>query len=319
MSRPHREAGRQPIRDGNRRAIPPQAARILSHNQQPKLMVPQMDTSIHIVPAALVDQYQGQSVIVRFNDCSKLAEHNPLLGSENVLYVQVNSLDAGPEVFNGWEAPFALELKMQDPATQFRQLYNFSNIVNKHPVRVSIPVKDGLFKAVKLALALGFAVKLEPGQPTPEQVEEMRRVLELYLHTPDVSQPVEFYHSIFLSFFNEQSNNLWLIQEEDPERFCFVTDEGVEGFSGRFDGIDIERVRTAFARNGNQKEDDARTECDSCQFLDCCAGYFKWPDSAYNCDGVKTLFSALRDGAMQLKSDLNSYTAACVQIEEIHP
>ena len=77
------------------------------------------------------------------------------------------------------------------------------------------------------------------GQPDASLIAEMAEVLDLYLHRSEVSQPVEYFHSTFLSLFNhKESPNLWFVQEEDPEQFRFITNEGVETVTQRFGEID---------------------------------------------------------------------------------
>jgi hypothetical protein len=88
-----------------------------------------------------------------------------------------------------------VELIMLSPDTEFPVLYRHAKLLDKHPVRVSIPALPGLFKAVKVASALRFHVKLEVGQPGPAAIEALQAVLEFCLHHPSVSQPVEFFHT----------------------------------------------------------------------------------------------------------------------------
>ena len=120
-----------------------------------------------------------------------------------------------------WAAGLPLDVLVRNPAVEYPLLYNFSSLLDKHPLRISISVKNGFVKAIRLALALGFSVKLDVGQPDVSLIAELAEVLDLYLHRADVSQPVEYFHSTFLSFFNrKQSPNLWILQEEDPEDFA---------------------------------------------------------------------------------------------------
>ena len=156
-----------------------------------------------------------------------------------MLYAQLASPDVDPDPLMTWASALPIDVLVQNPAVEYPLLYNFSKLLDKHPVRISIPVKNGFVKAVRLALALGFSVKLEVGQPDASLIAEMAEVLDLYLHRSEVSQPVEYFHSTFLSFFNhKQSSNLWFVQEEDPEQFRFITNEGAETVSPRFGEID---------------------------------------------------------------------------------
>jgi hypothetical protein len=51
-------------------------------------------------------------------------------------------------------------------------------------------------------------------------------------------------------------------------------------------------------------EEDA--ECATCPWQQACRGYFKWPDPAYSCGGVKQLFSIIEAAADEIERDLVS-------------
>jgi hypothetical protein len=157
---------------------------------------------------------------------------------------------------------------------------------------------------------LNFAVKLELTQPGEALVEEMSRVLDAYLHQSMVAQPIEYFHSLFLALFRGEPLTLWSIQEEEPAQIRYVTDDGEETLSRRFEGTDIKGDVSLFPgkfRAAIMAEDG---ECASCELIGNCAGYFKWPDPDYPCDGVKTLFRTLNEAARQLKKDLDAYDSA---------
>ena len=146
------------------------------------------------------------------------------------------------------------------------------------------------------------------GQPDAALIAEMAEVLDLYLHRSEVSQPVEYFHSTFLSFFDrKEHSNLWFVQEEDPEQFRFITNEGAETVSPRFGKTDWEHLKLILAARQMQSTLPEETECDSCEFLETCGGYFKWPNKEFDCEGVKTLFSRLNLAAGRLRNDLVSF------------
>ena len=267
-----------------------------------------METVIYNIPAQMVEAYRGRQVIVRSHDPAELVQRlSHEADKENVLYVQLLSLNCEVEALSRWAETLPLDLVMRDPAREFPLLYNFSKLQDKHPVRVSISVRPGFVKAVKLALALNFAVKLEVGQPDSALLEEMAEVLDLYLHRTNVSQPVEYFHSTFLSFYHKEPSSLWFIQEEDPEQFRFITDEGEETVSERFAGIYLKDHTGSIVREQPHAPLSGKSECDACEFFACCGGYFKWPDREFSCEGVKTLFGTLEGAAAELKNDLNAY------------
>jgi hypothetical protein len=168
-------------------------------------------------------------------------------------------------------------------------------------------VTHGFANAVRLALALNFAVKLDIGQPDPTLVQELEAVLDHYLHRATVAQPVEYFHSTFLSYFHDQPASLWSILEEDPEEIRFVSDEGQETVSNRLgvSQLGYENGRLTLVTESVSR----RSECDDCEFFDRCGGYFKWPDARFSCAGVKRLFATIRSAAFQLQEDVRHVPA----------
>ncbi len=267
-----------------------------------------MNSVIYNIPVHLFETYRDQKVIVRSNDARELAERLSQTDMENVLYVQLLSLSGDVEPLANWGEAVPVDIFLQNPAVEFPLLYNFSKLLDKHPIRVSISVKPGFLKAVKLALALNFAVKLEVGQPDQGLIEEMAEVLDLYLHRPTVAQPVEYFHSLFLSFYQrEPFQNLWLIQEEDPELFRFITDEGEETVSQRFGNVELNGDGGSVGIEQREALSSEKSECDGCEYFDRCGGYFKWPDREFGCEGVKTLFATLNNAAEELRNDLAAF------------
>ena len=266
-----------------------------------------MNAVTYNIPAHLFNLYQGKSVIVRSDNPWELVAYLLQANLENVLYVQLASPDVDPDPFMNWASGLPIDVLVENPAGEYPLLYNFSKLLDKHPVRISISVKNGFVKAVRLALALGFSVKLEVGQPDASLIADMAEILDLYLHRSEVSQPVEYFHSTFLSFFHyKQSSNLWFVQEEDPEHFRFITNEGAERVSLRFGETDWKDLKPR-ATQRTELGWTEKTECDDCEFLDRCGGYFKWPNKEFDCEGVKTLFSRLNLAAEELHHDLASF------------
>ena len=240
-----------------------------------------MNAVTYNIPLHLFKGYAGRSVVLRTDDPREIVRQLTGQDIELVQYVQLLSVHATNEAvgnLSDWDKNIPLDIVLGDPAAEFPLLYNFSKLLDKFPIRVSIQVAPGFGKAVKLALALNFAVKLVVGQPDEALIDEMNEVLDLYLHGPNVSRPVEFFHSLFLSAYREEPANVWMIQEDDAEHFRFVSDDGVESESPRFGGADPNRIRHDPPTNGNGAESKSILECDTCEYHPACAGYFKWPD-----------------------------------------
>ena len=165
-----------------------------------------------------------------------------------------------------------LEIVLTEP-TQYLELYNYTSLLEDHPVRIVIPVVAGFSKAVKLAVALNFAVKLEIRQPDGQLLKEVEEVLDLYLHRSNVRQPIDFFHTTLMSFFYNEPISVWAINEETP-----VTP-------------------------------GAELECHQCEFMNRCGGFFKVPDETYSCEGVKRIFQTLASAAEEVRNDLASFDA----------
>ena len=267
-----------------------------------------MDDMVYNIPAALTGAYQGRKLIVRAPTLmelqSALANTNP----EALVYVQLLSLPAASEDLRQWREPVPLDLILGDPAADFSHLYRCTPLLDYHPVRVTVPVVPGFGKAVKLAVSLQFAVKLEIAQPTPMLVEELAQALDLYLHQTTVTQPVEYFHSSLLAFLHQQPVSLWTIQEEDPTAVCYVTDQGQETLPGRLARIPVPDDSRTFLETLQRELLAAQSECSTCAFFAYCGGYFKWPFRDYHCDGVKTLFHTLEQAAAELCRDLATFS-----------
>ncbi len=265
-----------------------------------------MDSVVYNIPAALVDEYRGRSVIVRSAHASEIVTRVADADLNDLGCIQLLSLDDNVDDLIHWGQSVPIDIVMQDPA-EFPKLYRYADLLENHPVRASIPAVPGCFKAVKLAVSLNFAVKLViVRQPDESLLDELAQILDLYLHRTNVAQPVEFFHSTFLGFFHGDGTNLWLMQEEDPTLIRYVTDDGRQTFSPRLQRIATGSESSVLAEYQLELLAEKK-ECEGCEFWDVCGGYFKWPDRDYRCDGVKSLFRTLKEAAGELRQELKSF------------
>jgi hypothetical protein len=271
-----------------------------------------MTTIVYHIPVSLVTAYRGRRVIVRAHDPTTLAKALPESEHERLVGVQLLSLTTDADALADWGYAVPVELTMRRPETEFPLLYRHAKLLDKHPLRVAIPVVPGFSKAVKIATALQFAVKLEVGQPDSATVEELRTVLAFYLHHSSVSQPIEYFHSTLLSFYHRDPVTLWDMQEEDPASLRYVTDDGQETIARRFVSGNVSAVTgslNTFLTDLKAIVLAEQSECSHCEFFANCGGYFKWPHKEYACDGVKTLFRTLREAAGEVAHDLTAFLA----------
>jgi hypothetical protein len=268
---------------------------------------------VYNIPLDLFESYRGRKVIVRALDPRAIIN---VLGSEEIKqlqYIQILTLSADVTCLANWNVGLPIDLVMYEPQVEFGKLYNHAKLLDKHPVRVSIPVRPGFANAVKVASSLQFAVKMTVGQPNKDDLAQMFAALYMFLHKPTFTQPLEFYQSMLLAFFRNEDLTLWATQEEDPAMFRYVTVDGREIVSQRFVDIEIPRHFTmeTLVDGFEKKMLTERRECAKCEFLAQCRGYFKWPNKDYICaGGIRELFQELKTAAAELDFDLEMYTAS---------
>jgi hypothetical protein len=265
---------------------------------------------VRILPSALA-KTQGDEpfvAIVRSREelCRWLG--NPLPG---LSWLQVEGIlgdsDAWIEAAHSG-SDVSLDLILADPSSEFPELYKVVDISAVHDVRVTIQARPGLLKAVKLAAALRFPIRVLPGQPTADVLAELKQVLDFYLHEPGVEAPVEFFHSWFANLHGAEAGSLWMILEEDPAAYLQYDINGQARLprSGSFGAV--ENFAAEFVENHLKSLLEQGAECAACPWQQSCRGYFKWPDRAYSCEGIKDLFSVIQAAADEIARDL----ASCV-------
>jgi hypothetical protein len=226
-----------------------------------------------------------------------------VLGSEvpeRVVFLQVTDLTPSMDPLADWGEGLAIDLAMTEPATELPLLYRCTGLLTRHPVRVTVPLRPGLASAVKLAVSLGFTVRISADQPTPELVDEARQALDGYLHNPTASQPVEPFHGLLLAFLHDSPLSLWSLLERDPAELRVYDDAGEE--LNNLGPISVTAFRDTLVAVG--------AECRGCEWLSVCGGYFKWPGTDYACQGVKRLFADLQAAATELRTGLAAFDAS---------
>jgi hypothetical protein len=230
----------------------------------------------------------------------------PLRGLQ---WIQVEGLLGDPDAW----APAAigvsqvpLDIVLCDPASEFSDLYKLVDVCAVRDVRVSMPAAPGFLRAIKLAASLQFPVRVLPGQPTAEILAELIEALEFYLHGPMVEMPVEFFHSLLATVCDADTRSLWMILEEDPAAFLHCDREGHPELprSGGFRSVEFSPE--AFVEHHLKSLVEQGAECATCPWQQACRGYFKWPDPAYSCGGVKQLFSIIEAAGEEIERDLSN-------------
>jgi hypothetical protein len=269
--------------------------------------MPLTDTVTYTIPVSLADAYRGHKTIVRTHDPSEITTKFSDAVPEGLCHIRLLSLDGDIDDLKDWAPGIPIDLVIRDPRRELPLLYRYAPLLATHPLRVSVSLVSGFGAVVKLAASLNFAVKVEGGQPDQAVTGEMLQIADYYLHRTTVTEPIEFFHSMFLAFYHRDPVTLWAIQEEDPSLVRYVTDQGEEMMSGRFAEGGTNREFSSFTRELQEEIANGQGECAGCEFLTNCRGYFKWPGREYPCDGVKALMRTLLDAAGELRRDVASF------------
>lgn len=261
----------------------------------------------------MVDAFQGRDLIVRSESLSELIDGLSRADPSAIKFIQLLAIPTDSYLLEGCAEGLPVEVVLTDPANQYQQLYGLVSLLDTHPVRIAIPVVNGFGKAVKLAVSLDFAVKLELGQPDEVLIGEVESILDVYLHRSYVRQPIEFFQTMLRSFYSNEPVSLWEIAEENPEQVRYITDDGGETISRRFARVKLNGDLANFVNRLGEDLVSEGTECHDCEFFNRCGGYFKWPDKTYRCDGVKRLFRTLATATDEMSRDLATYETMGVQ------
>lgn len=194
-----------------------------------------------------------------------------------------------------------IDFLMTNPAAQAPLLHRVARAQRRgRVVRITVPAIPGVLAALRVAASLGLRVRLALGQPSDDVLEELRATVDLYLRGPGTEAPVEPWHSALACVLGHGSPRLWEILEHDPERHRFSDASGRET-----DPLGAgEPLPASFVADLEARLEAAGAECLACELRAFCGGYFKWPDPAYRCTGVRALFAAVRAAADELRSDL---------------
>jgi hypothetical protein len=231
---------------------------------------------------------------------------NPLPGLQ---WLQVEGLLGDPGVWAQAahsDSQIPLDVHLAAPGSGYSDLYKLVDVRVGRDVRVTLSASLGILKAVKLAAALRLPVRILPGQPGPDLLAELAEALTFYLRDPMVETPVEFFHSALAFTCGTGTDSLWTILEEDPALFRHESSDGVPELPRAPASLPQGISLATFVESRFQRLVDENAECATCPWQRICQGYFKWPDSAYSCAGVKQLFSAIDAAADEIGRELAS-------------
>lgn len=201
-----------------------------------------------------------------------------------------------------WPDGVPLDVVLEDPAGEAASLYTLNTISRQRPVRITIPGRRGLARASRIAMALGFPVRLLTPQPSADVLADLHEVLKVYLHGAQTSAPVEFLQSALAWWLHGDSPPAWITLELDPDWFAHVDTDAVNASASP-------ACEPGFVQAHLAPLVDAGAECASCRFRAWCQGFFKWPVAAYDCGGIVRLLTRVEESAAQLARDLDDARA----------
>jgi len=255
------------------------------------------------VPTLFLDAYEDTKLIVRSDDVNRLVASLSNAHADRIVTIQARSLAADPEALLKAPRTVPVDVVVGEPGAEYENIYRYSEVARKHPVRVSVRVFPGFGKVVKLAASLNFPVKLEIGELDRDLAAEIVESLDYYLHSSTLGQPIEFFHSVLLGFYHNHPLTLWQVMEEDPAELRFVTDEGKLVLSERLAAVEPGADPSTYIDELRGELLAEKGECSLCRFFKNCGGYFRAADRKFRCDDVKRIFQTLRNAAKELKHD----------------
>jgi sulfatase maturation enzyme AslB (radical SAM superfamily) len=95
-----------------------------------------------------------------------------------------------------------------------------------------------------------------------------------------------------------------MILEEDAALFLHRGVEGGFKIRGVSNSTSPDLLSARFVDTWFKRLREQEAECATCPWQQICQGYFKWPDSTYDCGGVKGLFSAMDAVANEMGREL---------------
>jgi len=266
-----------------------------------------INSLVYNIPAKQIESYRERNVIVRSSSPGEIVAALCAADSARVRFIQLLGTPEDTAELEACGEGIPIEIVLKDPGSEFTLLYDYTNLIDTHPVRVAIPVLPGFSKAVRLAVSLNFAVKLEMRQPDSFLIEELSDVLDFYLHGTNVRQAIDPFQAMLLSFYRHEPLLMWEIAEEDPVQVRYITDDGEETIAKRFVGARLAGDVADFVKSYSQNLLSEKRQCHECEFFNRCEGFFKWPDKSYDCVGIKRLFTTLANAADEVTQDLAAY------------
>src|SRR5258705_989221 len=96
---------------------------------------------VYEVPVERLPGYRRQKVIVRAPTASAVVSACRREPALELVYAQISSLKGDVGTLADWGYGLPIELVMTDPRREFPSLYRHARLLEKHPLRVVVPVR----------------------------------------------------------------------------------------------------------------------------------------------------------------------------------
>jgi len=260
---------------------------------------------IYKVPLSLLSSYAGEDVVVRSSDAAALVKAVCEDRSGRIKAVQLLSPCNKVEVLGGLPQSMAIDLCLMNILQDNGMVSVWRKRLEDRPVRLIVPVIPGFSDTLKQALRSGIRVGLDIDQPSDAAVEELQESFTFFTREPDVKEPVDLFYGLFRSLLTRRVESLWLIQEEHPSGYRYVTDLGGMTLSRRLSNSGKVLNPETFFLDHKANLFLNKEECCACRYFSHCEGYFKLPREGYSCVAIKEFFALVWDVAAELRQDLS--------------
>jgi hypothetical protein len=262
------------------------------------------DSAIYTVALPWLDKYADRLLVPRSSDLRALdSAVSQWEGEGALLHAQVSLPAENASCAQSLPDGLPIDLILPGPEA-YPQLYEWAEFGRDRPIRITVPMRPGFSRAVRLALSLDFAVKMT-GHSIPDNLaSETQQVLQHFLHHPAVSQPVDFLSGLLSAFCGRETRTLWEIQEEDPALFRYIGEAGAEECAPSMDADSCAATPAELFARYQSAVETAGGECVGCEFFDVCRGFFKWPDGRRGCANERAMLKTLQIAASELRREM---------------
>jgi hypothetical protein len=144
------------------------------------------------VPAALCDNVDFGSVIIRSGSCGDIVRAYKALG-DRIVGVELERLSDDVSLLSALPQGLSLTLKLRP--MEAANVYTSSWLSDRFALAALMDVEKGLLEGVKIVTSAQVPVVINLDSLSDDS--ELISVLDYYLHDRHLQVPIEFFHSLF--------------------------------------------------------------------------------------------------------------------------